>query len=715
MFPKFPGLMVENVDFETVVSNFDLTMEISRQEQGLAASLEYNTDLFDRETAARWLASFEVLLSGIAADADRSVWELPVLTASERERLLVTWNMTGSPFPSERCLHELFEEQAATSPDATAAEADGEALSYGALDWRANALAGRLRELGVGPEVTAGICLPRSLDLAVAVLGILKAGGAYVPLEPTTPAARLRYFLEDSGARVLLTDAGRAASLQDGAWKTLVLPGGEPADSAPAATAARSGVRPENLAYVVYTSGSTGRPKGVMVTHRSIVNHAAAIRGHYQLSPADRVLQFAAFSFDVAAEEIFPTWAAGGAVLFRPDEAIGVAEFEGLLEKRRPTVVNLPAGFWHEWVRELEKSGRPLPAGLRLVVAGSERVMPERLAWWRRHVAREVRWMNGYGPSETTITASLYEPSEGAPPPTASVPIGRPLSNVRFYVVDRHGQPCPQGAVGELWIGGEGVARGYRGDPARTAEKFADDPFSPSPGRVYRSGDLVRYLADGNLEFLGRADDQVKIRGFRIELGEIEAVLEECPGVREAAVVARGNGGEARLVAYVGADPSKPSTSDLREFLKERLPTYMVPGVFVRMQTLPRGASGKIDRGRLPEPARSEEVGEGFVAPRTPVEQTVARIWSELLRTENVGVNDNFFDLGGHSLLATQVVSRLRDALGFEIPLRTLFESPTIAGLSLAIAQAGAQNSAPEDLARLLEELEDEPPEPPSA
>ena len=705
-FPNLPGLTVENVEFETIVSNFDLAMDVSRRKQGLAVSLEYNTDLFDRETARRWLSSFEVLLSGIAAEPDRSVWELPVLTESERERLLLVWNATDAPFPAERCIHELFEERAAGNPEATAAEADGEVLSYAELEQQSNVLAHRLRALGVGPEVAVGVCLPRSLDLAVAVLGVLKAGGAYVPLEPSYPAGRLRYFLEDSGARVLLTDPGRSPSLGEGPWKTLAVAGEGSGETGSGAPQPHSGVRPENLAYIVYTSGSTGQPKGVMVAHRSVVNHATAIRGRYHLSSSDRVLQFAAFSFDVAAEEIFPTWAAGGAVLFRPDETVGVAEFERMLEKRRPTVVNLPAGFWHQWVLELEKSGRSLPTGLRLVVAGSERAMPERLAWWRRHVSRSVRWLNAYGPSETTITATLYEPGEGDPPPSASVPIGRPISNVRLYVVDRHGQLCPQGAVGELWIGGEGVARGYRGDSERTAERFPADPFSPSRGRVYRTGDRVRYLADGNLEFLGRLDEQVKIRGFRIELGEIEAVLEQCPGVREAAVAAKENDG---LAAYFVAGSPQPAASVLRAFLKERLPIHMVPVAFVSMESLPRGASGKVDKRRLPEPDRSGEGEKGFVAPRTPVEETVARIWCDLLRAERVGVHENFFDLGGHSLLATQVVSRLRDAFGFEVPLRTLFESPTIAELSLAIAQAGVQQSTPEDVARMLEELEEKP------
>jgi acyl carrier protein len=326
-----------------------------------------------------------------------------------------------------------------------------------------------------------------------------------------------------------------------------------------------------------------------------------------------------------------------------------------------------------------------------------------------------VKWLNGYGPTETTITATLYEPPTGDLPPCHSVPIGKPVANVRAYVMDGHGGLCPIGVAGELWIGGEGVALGYRGDPAKTTEKFVPDPFGPAGGRVYRTGDRVRYLADGNLEFLGRLDGQVKVRGFRIELGEIEAVLEQHPGVREAAVVAREEAGETRLAAYVALQRgSTAGAADLRACLKERLPAYMLPAAFVVLDALPRTGSGKVDRARLPDPGRLREEEAGFVAPRTPVEETVARIWSELLRLDRVGVNDNFFDLGGHSLLATQVVSRLRGAFGLEMPLRTLFEAPTVAELSLAIAQEQARRAAPEDLARLLEELESEGPPPPT-
>ena len=704
--PDLPGLTLENVELDTFVSNFDLTLDMSRNERGLGSSLEYNSDLFDRSTAGRWLGNLEVLLAGIAEEPDRRLSELPILPDAERERLLVTWNATGMDFPTDRVVHELFEAQAADHPQAVAAETGASRLTYGELDARANALARRLRDLGVGPDVPVGICLERSLSAAVALLGVLKAGGAYVPLDPSYPASRLRFFLEDSAAPVLVTDSRLAPLAGEGTWKVVLVDSESgPSDSAPRP---ESGVSPDNLAYIIYTSGSTGRPKGVMVPHRAVVNHACAIRRRFHLAPSDRVLQFAALSFDVAAEEIFPTWAAGAAVLFRPAEAIGPAEFGPLLEQQRATVVNLPSGFWHEWVAELERSGRPLPASLRLVVAGSERVLPERLDWWRRNVGEGVTWLNGYGPTEATITATVYEPAGGERTP-ASVPIGRPIANVKLYVVDSHGGLCPTGAAGELWIGGAGLARGYRGDPDRTAEKFIADPYGAPGGRVYRTGDRVRYLADGNLEFLGRLDSQIKIRGFRIELGEIESAIEQHPGIREAAVVGRDEGAAAQLAAYfVPERPGTVESGELKAFLKARLPGYMIPAAFVALDALPRTGSGKVDRARLPEPGRSRPDAADFVAPRTPVEESVAAIWAELLRVDRVGATDNFFDLGGHSLLATQVVSRLRDAFGLEFPLRALFESPTLGDLSLAIAQAQAEQAAPDEMARLLEELERE-------
>ncbi len=559
----------------------------------------------------------------------------------------------------------------------------------------------------MGRGVRVGVCVERSLDLPVALLGVLKAGGAYVPLDPGYPAGRLRFFLEDSGVSVVVTESRHEGVLGEGPWKTVRLDAEREAIGKESGKRPESGVEPTDLAYILYTSGSTGRPKGVMVEHRSLAQHARSIVERYELKASDRVLQFASLSFDVAGEEMYPTWAAGGAVVYRSGEAVGIGEFEKEMERLQPTVMNLPAGYWHEWVLELSRRGGRVPGWLRLLVSGSDRVQPERLEWWREHTG--VKFLNGYGPTEATITATVYEPPEGELPATGCVPIGKPLEGVRVRVVDGHGGLAAMGVAGELWIGGGGVARGYWGLEEQTGEKFLADPFGEAGERVYRTGDRVRYLRDGNLEFLGRLDGQVKVRGFRIEPGEIEAALEQEAGVREAAVVAREEAGETRLVAYVVL--SEGTAGRVKEHLKQRVPGYMVPSHFVEMGALPRTENGKVDRRRLPEPGQARGgVEEGYVAPQTPLEEAVAKIWGELLHREAVGAKDNFFDLGGHSLLATQVVSRLREAFGLELPLRTLFESPTVEELALAIAQGQAEQAAPEELQRLLEEIERESP-----
>jgi len=705
------GVKVEPLDVDSDVSTFDVSLDMAEVEGGLQASMEYSTELFERETVERWLESLEVLLEGIVEDAGRRIWELAVMREEEKKRLLEEWDGGGAGAGKAGRVQDLFEEQARKTPEAVAVEMGGQRYTYRQLEERSNRLSRYLKKRGIQRGERAGILLDRSLELPVALLGVLKAGGAYVPLDPGYPAARVESVLEDSGVTVVVTESRHAGLVAKGPWKTVRVDEESEEIGKERGEAEESGVGAEDLAYVIYTSGSTGRPKGVMVEHRSLWHHAGTIGRRYELTGKDRVLQFASVTFDVAAEEMYPTWASGGTVVMRGEDAIGVAELERQVEREGVTVLNLPAGFWHEWVGEMSRTGKTVPGSVRLVVAGSDRVMPEKLEWWRRHVDRRVRWMNGYGPTETTITATLYEPKEGE---TAGggmcVPIGRPIPGVRVRVVDGHGGLAARGVGGELWIGGEGVARGYWAEEQKTAEKFVADPWGEAGERVYRTGDRVRYGSDGNLEFLGRLDGQVKVRGFRIEPGEIEAVLEQAAGVRESAVVARGEGGQTRLVAYVAPGAAGVTGSQLREHVKQRLPGYMVPAQIVVMGALPRTESGKVDRRRLPEPEESREAQEGYVAPQTPLEEKVAKIWSELLHREAVGVTDNFFDLGGHSLLATQVISRVREAFSLELPLRTLFEAPTVGQLALAIAQAQAQATSPEELLRMLEEIEKQEP-----
>jgi amino acid adenylation domain-containing protein len=473
-----------------------------------------------------------------------------------------------------------------------------------------------------------------------------------------------------------------------------------------------SRVAPSNLAYVIYTSGSTGKPKGVEIEHRSIVNYATYTANLFDVRPVDRVLQFASLSFDAAAEEIFPTLARGGTLVLRSEDMIEtVRTFLDKCREWRITVLDLPTSYWHELVAVASEERLELPESVRLMVVGGEQALPERFLQWRALSGYDVRFLNGYGPTESTVAATFWEAGMPTQPSLAqTVPIGRPIANVQTYVLDAVSEPVPVGFVGQLYVGGVGVARGYRNRPDLTPTRFVPDPFTGRGGRLYRTGDLARYRHDGDLEYLGRADGQVKIRGFRVELGEIEVALSEIPGVREAIVRAREDiPGETRLVAYVVADPSAPVTvSELRRILIGRLPAYMVPAAFVLLEKLPRTPTGKVDPAALPPPdAARPELDSRYQEPRTPAEETLMGIWRTVLRLDRIGIHDNFFELGGHSLLATQVISRARDAFHVEVPLRELFLSPTVADLALAIAQRRAERVAPADMERILSELED--------
>ncbi|HEX7242949.1 MAG TPA: amino acid adenylation domain-containing protein, partial [Longimicrobiaceae bacterium] len=548
-------------------------------------------------------------------------------------------------------------------------------------------LALRLRTLGVGPEARVALVLDRSPELAVAVLAVLRAGGAFVPLDPDYPAGRLAFVLRDSDAALVLTRADLAARLPEHRGRVVLVEaetGGE-VETAPCP------VHPDNLAYAVYTSGSTGRPKAAMVSHRSLVAYARAMRAELRLSPDDRVLQFASPGFDVVVEELFPAWTAGAAVVFPEGEELGSpAELMRLVEARGVTGFELPTAYWHECVRQLAEDGLRLPACVRWVIVGGERVLPERLRAW---AGLGVPLVHVFGLTETTVTSTtlrLEAGDDGSRWP--NLPIGTPTESSRVYVLDRAGHPAPMGVPGELWVGGEGVARGYLGRPELTAERYVPDPFGAPGARAYRTGDRVRWLADGKLEFLGRIDQQVKVRGFRIEPAEVEAVLAEHPGVGEAVVVVRdAGGGDRRLVAYlVSAEGAAPPVAELREHVARALPAYMVPAAFVPLDRLPLTPHGKLDRRALPDPDAGSLAPEApYEAPGTAAERALAAVWAEVLRVERVGARDNFFELGGDSILSIQVVSRARRA-GLHLTPRQLFENPTVAALAaLAGASAG--------------------------
>ncbi|HYG64205.1 MAG TPA: amino acid adenylation domain-containing protein, partial [Thermoanaerobaculia bacterium] len=676
---ELPGLRLEPLGAPGGTALFDLTLNISEDEAGIAGAAEYSTDLFEAVTIERLLTHLTVLLSAAVAVPDTPVASLPLLTEGERRQLLLEWNDTGRPFPDHLGLHELVEQQAALAPGAFAVidrgTDRGATLTFGDLDRRAGLLAARLRAHGVGPECVVAICVERSANLAVAILGVLKAGSAYLPLDPEHPLDRLAGLIEDSGAALLLTREGLIERFS--ALGAAVLPVDGPAPSAPAPVRP---VHPESSAYVIFTSGSTGRPKGVVVPHQALVHYTLEMVRGMGLGPSDRVLQFAPVSFDVLAEELFPTWAAGGAVVFDdPDRLRSPLQLHRAIEEAGVTWTELPAPYWQEWVRELESGRARFPSTLRLLVVGSEKPAPESLAVWQRF---GVELIYIFGLTETTITSSFHRLAGGD---DLDLPIGRPIANTSLYVLDGALEPLPVAVPGELLIGGEGVARGYLGRPDLTAERFIPDPFAARPGaRLYRTGDRARMRVDGSVDFLGRLDHQVKIRGFRVEPGEIERRLEEHPAVRDAAVLVREDRlGDRRLVAYVVTEAAE---GDLREFLRQRLPEYMVPSAFVPLAALPLTPHGKLDRRALPAPEPEVARTSEGTAPRSPVEEVLAGIFRDVLARDRVGIHDGFFDLGGHSLLATRVISRVRDAFGVELPLRRLFESPTVAGLAPEIA-----------------------------
>ncbi|MCA1592425.1 MAG: non-ribosomal peptide synthetase [Acidobacteria bacterium] len=588
----------------------------------------------------------------------------------------------------------MFERQAAQTPEAVAVRHEGRELSYGELNKRANQLAGYLRKRGVGPEVLVGICLPRSVEMIVGLLGILKAGGAYVPLDPAYPKQRLEYMLGDTGARLLVTEEGMRGGLPEHGASVVSIDGEREEIGRESEEDVESEVSGDNLAYVIYTSGSTGKPKGVMVRHSSLVNFIEMAKIEYGLKPEDRLLQFASISFDAAAEEIYTCLTLGATLVLRTDAMLySVPVFFDSCRELGITALDLPTSYWHELTRSLASQAQQLPESIRLVIIGGEKALPERLSAWHKSVPGHVRLMQGYGPTEVTVVATIDDIStpDMVGPANREVPIGRPIGNAQTFILDKNLQPVPIGVAGELHVSGDGLARGYLNRPEATAEKFIPNPFSEEPGaRLYRTGDKVRYLPDGRIEFLGRIDRQVKIRGFRIELEEIEIVLSRYPAVQDAAVAARQNGhDDKRLVAYLVADSAEGAfLSDLRHFLRDQLPEYMVPSAFVMLDSMPMTPSGKVNRDALPEPSNNHhEIDTAYVAPRTGIEQTITGVWREVFDVEKLSTHSNFFDLGGHSLSLVRVCSKLREVMNIEISMIDMFRYPTISSLAKFLSQ----------------------------
>ncbi|HEX8353404.1 MAG TPA: amino acid adenylation domain-containing protein, partial [Pyrinomonadaceae bacterium] len=693
---------------------FDLMLMVAEGEADLSASLQFNRDLFDDETAGRILEQFGTLLSAAVADPERAVSGLDLLTPSERRRLLSEWNATGAEFERDRLVHELFEAQAERTPDAVALVAEDDTLTYAALESRANRLARHLRRAGVAPGSVVGIHVERSSSLAVAILGVLKAGAAYLPLDPSHPAERLGLILENARVPLVITSERLHAGLDGFGARLLPLDAEWDDISRESDERLPRLAHPEQSAYLLYTSGSTGRPKGVAVPHRAVVNFLTSMAREPGLTAEDVFVSVTTASFDIFGLELYLPLMMGARLILPSQEttADGALLLRTLKEHRATAMQATPATW-----RLLLAAGWEGGPEFKLLCGGE--ALDGSLA--KELVARAPSVWNLYGPTETTIWSATRKVSaEDAG--GGYVPVGRPIANTTLYVLDARLRPAPTGAAGELFIGGDGLAQGYWELPGLTAEKFVPDHLGGRPGaRLYRTGDLARWRADGTLEFLGRLDNQVKVRGFRVELGEVEAALARHPRVGEAAVSVAGDGARRRLVAYVvprgggsalvgegdeggegGGDVEGVGNDELRRFLSERLPEHMVPSLFVRLGRLPLTPNGKLDRKALPEPTAAE-TSEEFVEPRTAAERMVAGVWREVLGAERVGLRDNFFELGGHSLLATRVISHVREIFSVELPLRSLFESPTVDTLVEALHRAGGREVVDEIAQTYLE------------
>ena len=735
-----PGLQVAPLPLSSATAKFDLTLSLTHTDDSrLVASLEYNTDLFDHATVEALLLHYQTLLCGVVVDAARPLCAIPLLSAGEEHRQLVEWNAGAQATPPTQTIAGLFAAQAAQTPDAVAVVCEGERLTYGELNERANKVAHLLRERGVGAETLVGVMVERSIEMVVALLGVVKAGGAYLPLDASYPQERLAFMMADGEVELLLTQQHLAGRWPAGGRAAVVLVDGE---EWAAEVARQSGENPpeettgENLAYVMYTSGSTGEPKGVSIAQRGVVRLVRETN-YVELGVAEVVLQMAPVTFDASTFEIWGALLNGGRLVVMGAGSPTLEEVCRVVREEGVTTLWLTAGLFHVMVderggeigsvRQLLAGGDVLSvrhvrrmlegtgasgddeahggnearggseAGARNEAKGGSEASRGDEASSRGKRERKV--INGYGPTEnTTFTCCHVMREEGDV--GATVSIGRPVGNTQVYVLDGAMRLLPAGVVGELYVGGAGLARDYLRRAEQTAERFVPHPYARQAGeRLYRTGDMVRWLSDGTLEYIGRGDGQVKVRGYRIELGEIEAVLRRHESVREAVVIARdeATGGGKRLVGYVVGD-EQVSPGQLQEHVRGVLPEYMVPAAVVLLDEMPLTPNGKVDRKALPAPeSMGRADGAEYVAARTPVEELLSRMWQELLAVERVSVTDNFFTLGGHSLLATQLVSRIRDAFHVELALRTLFEAPTVELLSERV-EAALQSPAQKEL-----------------
>jgi amino acid adenylation domain-containing protein len=690
-----PDLTITPLPIDNGIAKFDLTLYLEDTKEELIGFLEYSSDLFHDDTIKKMLANFQVLLTGIVANPNTSISRLPLLTEAEKNKLLVKWNNTQKDYPLDICLHQLFEKQVTKTPDAIAVVFEEKSLTYAELNYQANRLAHYLQQLGVGKDILVGICLDRSLEMVVGLLAILKAGGAYVPIDPSYPSERIEFILQDADLKIILTQQHLRETLSshpaqliclDAEWEKGIKNLSSSFSESQSNLINNS--TPDSLAYVIYTSGSTGTPKGAMNTHRGICNRLLWMQETYQLTANDAVLQKTPFSFDVSVWEFFWTLSTGARLIIaKPGGHQDSAYLVKTITQHNITTIHFVPSMLQVF---LEESEVETLTSLKQVICSGEALS---VALQQRFFARlDSELHNLYGPTEAAIDVTYWQ----CQPDTnlTTIPIGRPIANTQLYILDKHLQPLPIGVPGELHIGGAGVARGYLNRPELTTEKFISIPPPSAPplvrgaggigDRLYKTGDLARYLLNGNIEYIGRIDNQVKLRGFRIELGEIEAVLTKHPGVREAVAVVKGE--QNSLIAYLVLQESKTLIKELRCFLHQQLPEYMIPNAFVVLDALPLTSNGKVNRrALLTLDAVPTAIESNYTAPRTPIQEILTGIWAQILNLTQVGIEDNFFELGGHSLLATQVISQVRKTFQVEISLRELFSTPTIAQFSQRI------------------------------
>jgi amino acid adenylation domain-containing protein len=699
-----PELKVTPVEINSSTAKFDLAAAFIEHEREMTVRIEYRRELFEAATIERMFGHFERLLEGIVANPEQRISKLPLLNDAEKHQLLVKWNDTRAEYPKDQSIHELFEEQVERTPEAVAVVYEDQQMTYRELNQKANQLAHYLGERGVRAEALIAVFMERSLEMVIAILGVLKAGGAYVPIDPDTPTDRLKFMLQDTQTPLILTQERFSSYLEefvdqriclDSAWEEL---------SRESQENPKSQVDGETAAYTIYTSGSTGTPKGVINVHGGLRNRLQWMQESYQLTAADRVLQKTPFTFDVSVWEFFwPLISGATLVIARPGGHRDSAYLLQVIQSKRITTMHFVPSMLGVFLQEAGVENCP---SLKRVFCSGEALSYELQQLFFERIGAPLH--NLYGPTEASIDVTAWK-CRGDRDRTV-VPIGRPIANTQVYILDQYLAPVPIGVVGEIHIGGLGLARGYLNQPELMAEKFIYRSFEGEPARrLYKTGDLARYLADGNIEFLGRIDNQVKLRGYRIELGEIEAVLVQHPMVQSSVVVVREDEpGDKRLVGYVVARLKETfDAAEVRQYLKHKLPEYLIPAALVLLDELPLTPSGKVDRRALPAPDQNGlQLANVYQPPRTPTEETLVTIWGKVLKLDKVGIYDNFFDVGGHSLLGTQVMSRIRSAFSIDLPLRHMFESPTVAEMADVITQSQWKQASEAELAQLLGEVE---------